>query len=131
MINTIVLVEDEVMFHTLAKLAFKSEIRANELQLITYSNGKACLDAVESNEISIKDCLFFSDVTMPEMDGITMAKKLKELYPETAIVLFSSLSNEEYQKKVQTNLDIPFYPKPIEFSLMKELYTNYLENNHK
>ena len=49
------------------------------------ANGR---EAVERAEQSKPD-LIILDIQMPEMDGITAAKRLKESMPETPIILFT------------------------------------------
>lgn len=48
----------------------------------TFSNGKEALQYVASHKIEAA----FLDIQMPEMDGIVLGKKLREIYPKLVIV---------------------------------------------
>jgi response regulator RpfG family c-di-GMP phosphodiesterase len=57
----------------------------------------------------------FSDLQMPEMDGIEFIKRAKEKYPQKKYVLITSLSitNPRIQHVLDTKLIIKHLKKPI------------------
>jgi DNA-binding NarL/FixJ family response regulator len=48
-------------------------------------NGQEVLDFLKAQEVD----LVISDINMPVMDGITLVKKIKKLYPKTKIMMLS------------------------------------------
>jgi signal transduction histidine kinase/ligand-binding sensor domain-containing protein/DNA-binding response OmpR family regulator len=55
-------------------------------------SGEQALDLLSLNG---KVDLVISDMNMPEMDGIDLAKSIREKYPEMPIILLSSIGNEQ------------------------------------
>jgi len=58
------------------------------------SNGKEALDFIEKN----KPHIIISDIVMPIMDGVDLAKIVKTKYPEIQIVILSGYSDFNYVK---------------------------------
>lgn len=58
------------------------------------SNGKEALELIEK----FKPHIIISDVVMPVMDGVDLAKIIKTSYPEIQIVILSSYSDFNYVK---------------------------------
>ena len=56
-------------------------------------NGREVLDMIASG---IKADIVLADINMPELDGISLIKELKQSSPETRIVMLSMLDNEKY-----------------------------------
>ncbi|WP_066718890.1 response regulator [Clostridium sp. Marseille-P299] len=64
-------------------------------------NGK---DALEKIEIYEPDVIL-TDIKMPYMDGLELARQVKENYPSTRIVVFSGFDDFEYAKQaIQCNV---------------------------
>ncbi|HTE02211.1 MAG TPA: two-component regulator propeller domain-containing protein [Mucilaginibacter sp.] len=59
-------------------------------------SGRQALDMLSSNG---KVDLVISDMNMPEMDGIHLAKKIRESYPKTRIILLSSIGSEQSRQE--------------------------------
>lgn len=57
--------------------------------------------------------LVITDVIMPEMSGIDLAKKIAELDIETSIIMVSSLTHEQVILESITQGAIDFIQKPI------------------
>ncbi len=66
---------------------------------------EACdgLDALEKLATTKADCMIL-DVMMPNMDGITLCKKLREM-PETAVLPIIMLSGKTQPEDIQAGLD--------------------------
>ena len=63
--------------------------------------------------------ILITDVRMPIMDGIQLAHKIRELYPECKIIFMSGYSDKEYLKSAIKLKAIEYVEKPIDIS---ELY---------
>jgi DNA-binding NarL/FixJ family response regulator len=53
------------------------------------------LEAIELTK-SIKPDIIIMDISMPDLDGIQTTKRIKEIKPETGIVIYSMHSNKEF-----------------------------------
>jgi DNA-binding NarL/FixJ family response regulator len=58
-------------------------------------NGQEVLDTLKNTKVD----LVISDINMPVMDGITLTKKLKKLYPEIKIIILSMYEEKYIIKK--------------------------------
>jgi len=56
-----------------------------------FKNGQEVLDFLKTQKVD----LVISDINMPVMDGITLAKKAKKLYPDTKVMMLS-MYEEKY-----------------------------------
>ncbi len=83
----ILVVDDEVDFVELITLRLK----ANDYDVITANNGKAALDRVKKDK---PDALLL-DIMMPEMDGLTVLKKIRSEDARIPIFITTAFSNEE------------------------------------
>lgn len=58
-------------------------------------NGKDALDKIELYEPDV----ILTDIKMPYMDGLELARQVKENYPSTRVVVFSGFDDFEYAKQ--------------------------------
>lgn len=72
--------------------------------------------------------IILSDVRMPRMDGITMAEKIQELYPDTCIIFMSGYSDKEYLKAAIKLKAISYVEKPINHCEVKEAVEEAVQN---
>ena len=57
-------------------------------QCITAASGFEALEKLEKNEVPV----VFSDIRMPEMDGVTLLGKIRERWPEIAVVVVTAVT---------------------------------------
>jgi YesN/AraC family two-component response regulator len=66
-----------------------------------------------------------TDITMPKMDGLTLAKHLKDIDSSIKIVITTGHSEKDYINKIES-LNIPYIIKPIStkklFNIIVELF---------
>ncbi len=81
-------VEDNKAFRGLFKYLIKPEVK----NYYSAQNGK------EGLEIFLKHSpdVVVTDISMPEMDGIELARRIKKHNPDTQIIVFSSVERETY-----------------------------------
>ena len=60
-------------------------------QCITAASGFEALEKLEKNEVPV----VFSDIRMPEMDGVTLLGKIRERWPEIAVVVVTAVTEVE------------------------------------
>ena len=105
--GTILLVEDEDAVRAFASRALSTR-GYNVLQA---SNGEIALDIVEECGGDID--LVISDVVMPNMDGPTMAKKLREKYPDIKVIFISGYTEDAFEDELERPEDFLFLQKPF------------------
>ena len=102
----ILLVEDEDAVRT-----FSSRALANKgYEVLDAESGEAALDVMAAQKGRIPD-LLITDVIMPNMDGPTLAKKLRAENPDLKIIFISGYTEE----KLKDHMDgrTWFLPKPF------------------
>lgn len=107
MAKTILIVEDEqVLRQTLATL-----LTDEGYDVLQAANGREGHDVALANRID----LVITDVRMPEMDGMTLLGHLRQLMPETPVIMLTAYGT------VQTAIDalragaVDYILKPVQF----------------
>lgn len=60
--------------------------------------------------------LVVSDVVMPEMDGPTLLKVMREKNPDIKIIFVSGYAEDAFEKSLPENQQFAFLPKPFTLS---------------
>jgi two-component system alkaline phosphatase synthesis response regulator PhoP len=84
----ILIVEDDRSFLWILKQSFESE----GFFVLFASDGETGMDLAEKENPD----LIIADILMPRIDGITMAKKLKEKGIETPVIFLTNLKDTEH-----------------------------------
>lgn len=72
-------------------------------------NGEDALERIEQIEPDV----VLTDIKMPYMDGLTLAEKIRQLYPSIKIVIFSGFDEFDYaQRAIKLNV-IEYILKPV------------------
>lgn len=75
-----------------------------------------------------KPQIVLSDVRMPRMNGIEMAKELHKFLPETSIIFMSGYSDKEYLKEAIKLKVVSYVEKPIDSAEIETSVRNALED---
>ena len=94
-----------------------------KLQPLIASSGKEALAILEQHKIA----LVISDLHMPEMDGIALAKNIKQQEPTLPILLLSSVGNETSRK--YPDLFQAVLNKPVKHHLLLRHIAQLLQGN--
>ena len=105
--DTILLVEDEEAVRSFAARA----LRMRGYNVLEAGGGEEALEIVKDPAVSID--LVITDVVMPNMDGPTLVRHVKELKPDLAVIFMSGYAEEAFRKSDQSSEDIHFLPKPF------------------
>jgi two-component system cell cycle sensor histidine kinase/response regulator CckA len=108
--GTILLVEDEEGLRSLNARG----LRSRGYSVIEASNGVEALEALEEKDGGID--LVVSDVVMPEMDGPTLLKAMRERNPDLKIIFVSGYAEDAFEKSLPENQQFAFLPKPFTLS---------------
>lgn len=66
-------------------LGWKKELESEGYEVRTALNGKEAVDAAAKEEPDI----VITDLIMPEMNGVEVCRKIKEMYPDTEVLFVS------------------------------------------
>jgi len=103
---TVLLVEDETAVRTFGARA----LRNKGYQVIESGTGEQALEVLHGNNTI--DVLI-SDVVMPGMDGVTLARLVHLERPEIKIILISGYSEDVARDGIDPNEGFHFLPKPF------------------
>lgn len=104
--GTILLVEDEDAVRMFSARA----LREKGYRVIEADSGESALDILNNGE---QFDLLVTDVVMPKMDGPTLSKKIRDLYPDTKTIFISGYTEDTFRKNLDHNAKIHFLPKPF------------------
>ena len=97
------------------------------LEIFQASSGKEALDILEKNKIDI----LFTDVKMPVMSGLELAKRVREQDKEIKIIIFSAYAEFEYAKQAIEMNALRYLLKPIEIDEFKILMDELISSLEK
>lgn len=87
-------------------------------------NGKVAYEYIQkNNDIDI----LLTDVKMPYMDGLELAKKVNEMNPDIVIIIFSAYSEFDYAKRACEANAVNYLLKPIEIDEFKTVMSRVLD----
>ena len=94
-------------------------------------NGKCAVEQIKSQDIDV----IFTDIRMPQMDGITMMKEIRKDYPDVQFVFISSYNEFEYAREGLRLGAFDYIVKPVSekelgpvLERMKELLDQQAQN---
>ena len=128
--DKILVVDDETDLEALIKQKFRKQIREHQYEFIFAFNGRDALQKIEQQpDID----MVFSDINMPEMDGLTLLEKLNELNPIIKAVIVSAYGDMDNIRTAMNRGAFDFICKPVNFedletTLIKTMkYVNQLK----
>jgi len=121
----VMVVDDEIDLEPLIRQKFRRQIRNNELDFVFAHNGLEALSKlIEFPDIGV----ILSDINMPEMDGLTLLLKLKELKkPSLKTVIVSAYGDMENIRTAMNRGAFDFLTKPINFEDLEITINKTLE----
>ena len=81
------------------------------------SNGQEAVDAVKDGPTDI----VFLDIIMPVKDGISATKEIKEISPNTAVIICSSVGTQKHLREAIKAGAKDFIQKPVEATMVKQV----------
>jgi two-component system cell cycle sensor histidine kinase/response regulator CckA len=110
--GTVLLVEDEDAVRSFAARA----LGQRGYQVLEAGTGAEAVEVYESHQGDVD--LVVSDVVMPEMDGPTLMKQLREHNPDIKIIFISGYAEDAFRRNLSEKEDFMFLQKPFD---LKEL----------
>ena len=114
---SVLLVDDEE--DVIQIIMKKMDWESMGFQIVGYAhNGVEALEMAEE----LQPDVVMTDIKMPYMDGLTLSRKLKELYRTVKIIIFSGFDEFEYAKEaIQIEVE-EYILKPIDAGNLKEVF---------
>jgi two-component system cell cycle sensor histidine kinase/response regulator CckA len=106
-IGTVMLVEDEDPVRIFGARALHNK----GYKVIEAKSGEAALDLIRSTDEKID--LLVTDVVMPRMDGPTLVRQVREIYPGMKVIFISGYAEDAFRKRLDSDAEIHFLPKPF------------------
>ncbi len=108
----ILVADDESDLESLIRQKFRQKIREKEYEFIFAVNGNDALQKINDNpDIDI----LLSDINMPEMDGLTLLSKIKEIKPLLKTVMVSAYGDMDNIRVAMNRGAFDFVTKPVNF----------------
>ena len=108
----ILVVDDEVDLEMLIKQKFRQKIRQGQYEFVFAMNGN---DALQKLALHQDVDVMLCDINMPEMDGLTLLVKLKEVSPVVKAVMVSAYGDMENIRTAMNRGAFDFVCKPVNF----------------
>ena len=118
-INKILIIDDE----EIVRKAYQNELRAKGYDADTFDSGKKALELLTDQWPGI----VVSDIIMPEMDGITLLKKIKKMDPDLPVVLITGQGDIPMAVRAIQEGAYDFLEKPFETSRFLDIVNRALE----
>ena len=109
----ILVADDEADLETLIKQKFRKQIREHQYEFVFALNGKEALEKIQQQP-DIE--MVFSDINMPEMDGLTLLEKLQQVSPIIKAVIVSAYGDMENIRTAMNRGAFDFITKPVNFT---------------
>jgi two-component system, cell cycle sensor histidine kinase and response regulator CckA len=112
-LETILLAEDEPLVRAMIATA----LRDRGYNVLEASNGAEALQVAQEHAAG-EIQLLLSDIAMPQMNGIELARRFQDIFPDAKIMLMSGFTEEPEVRRTFPDPGIGFLPKPF---LLQEL----------
>lgn len=76
------------------RAGLKTALEKEQYSVLEFENGLECWNSISSMDTKDFPSLFILDIMMPEMDGLSLFKKIKELSPATPVMFLTSRDDE-------------------------------------
>lgn len=117
--NKILYVEDDFQAREILEMMLKQ--RYPDQQFFTADNGSRGLARYRE----LRPAIVITDISMPEMDGVSMAAEIKKIAPETIIIALTAHSEtERLLRAIETGIN-HYLLKPLDF----ERFCTVLDNS--
>ncbi|BBX76182.1 response regulator transcription factor [Mycobacterium shinjukuense] len=115
----VLIVDDEADMEALFRQRFRRELRSGELILQFAETGRAALDVLETRDPDV--VLIFTDIEMPEMNGIELLKRVREKRPDVRVYLVTAYDSPFYTQQAKDLGAHGYLTKPLDFSALRQV----------
>ncbi len=119
---TILIADDEKLERNGIKFLLKRE--NEEFQILEAANGKEAVGILQKKHVDI----LFSDIKMPYLTGLELAKQAREMQPDIEIVIFSGYNDFSYAKEALHYGVVDYVLKPVDPIEFHETFLKVKQN---
>ncbi len=120
--NRILIVDDEQSMRELLSLLLRKE----GYEVVTAENGAAALKAIQREIFD----LVITDLKMPQFDGMALLKSVKEVSPDTIVIIITAFGTTEGAERARNLGAYDYIGKPFNNDEIKLVIHNALEKRH-
>lgn len=96
----------------------------------TFADGQEALERVTGSDPSERPDLVLSDLAMPRLNGIELAKRLRELDESLPVVMVTAYDPPELQGLIDDGVVAGLLPKPTPLEKLRGVLANYVPEDH-
>ncbi len=122
MASKILIVDDSEVIQSVVS---KTLILNGYNNILKASNGVEALEIIKKEKNSI--ALYIFDVNMPEMDGLTLVEKTREIDLKTPIIMLTTETDKKKMITAKNNGATGWIVKPFEAEKFIQIVKMYLE----
>jgi two-component system cell cycle sensor histidine kinase/response regulator CckA len=123
--GTILLVEDEDAVRVFSSRA----LRAKGYNILEARSGEEALEVLQKEGDHVD--LIVSDVVMPQMDGPTLYKHVREKWPNVKVIFVSGYTEDRLREQFTSGETIYFLPKPFSLKQLAGKVKDVMEEEAK
>jgi two-component system response regulator PilR (NtrC family) len=120
--SRILVVDDEQSMRELLSIMLRKE----GYVVVTAENGKKAVTAMQAEIFD----LVITDLKMPQMDGITLLKEIKEASPDTIVIMMTAFGTMEGAEMARSLGAYDYIGKPFNNDEIRLVIQNALEKRH-
>jgi CheY-like chemotaxis protein len=122
----VLVVDDERDVADLFLQQFRRELRAGLFVMeFAYSAREALTRITRPSDVQL--ILLLSDINMPEMTGLELLPKVREIRPDVPVVMITAYGDADTRARALRAGAAGFITKPIDFKLLREEITDRLK----
>ena len=114
--NKILIVDDEPHLAVVIRQVFRKRIKDQELEFLFAADGEQALSLLADNA---EVAMVFTDINMPNMNGLTLLKNLNENHPLLKTVVITAYGDMKNIRSAMNHGAFDFLNKPINFNDLK------------
>ena len=122
----ILIADDEILFKRVINHFFDSQIKEGKYEFHYATNGKEAFEKLTSG---LKIDIVLVDIRMPEMDGLTLIKKLNEKGVPAKTIIISAYPDIPNIRKAMNEGTFDFLVKPIDLKELEECINKLFQLN--
>lgn len=109
----ILVADDEADLEMLIRQKFRQQIREQQYEFMFATNGSEALKKIQEHpDVEV----VLSDINMPEMDGLTLLSRLKDVNPLVKAVMVSAYGDMDNIRVAMNRGAFDFVTKPVNFA---------------
>jgi CheY-like chemotaxis protein len=116
---SILVVDDEPDVAEMFRQRFRREVRQGTYVLHLAGSGEEALDKL-SDGFKPELIVILSDINMPEMDGLTLLREVKQRRPDLPVMMVTAYGDDERRRHAAESGAAEFITKPVDFNLLKQ-----------